>query len=90
MILSNDGMQKLSQLMFWLLFPGMFFYSCAVGFGFIPAFLGGGMGVFIFLAFIALFPFVIYTSYKLRQMPLVYFIIFTGLLLFASSYLLFH
>ena len=90
MILTNVRMQKLSQLMFWLLFPGIFFYSCGVGGGFIPAFLGGGVGVFLLLVFIALFPFVIYTSFKLRQIPLVYFIIFICLLLLVSSYLLFH
>jgi len=88
--LLNEHMQKLSLCMFWLLFPGLFFYSSAVGLGVIPDFLGGGYGVFLTLTFVVLFPAVMFTSCKLERVPLAYFVLFIGLLICASGYLTFH
>ena len=90
MNISTTYMQKLSQCMFWLLFPGLFFYSSGVGLGVIPAFLGGGVGVLIAIAFIILFPAALFTSLKLEGTPLIYFCLFIGLLLYTLSYLVFH
>jgi len=85
-----DNIQKLSLWMFCLLFPGQFLYSSAVGLGVIPDFLGSGVGVFTILAFILLFPFVVYTSSKLRRVAKIYYVLFIGLFLYTSSYLAFH
>lgn len=90
MSLLTEYMQKLSRWMFWLLFPGLFLYSSAVGLGVIPAFLGGGYGVFLALTFIVLFPAVMLTSRQLEGVAQIYFALFMGLLICASGYLTFH
>jgi len=68
--LLNEYMQKLSLCMFWLLFPGLFFYSSAVGLGVIPPFLGGGYSIFLTLTFVVLFPVAMFTSSQLERVPL--------------------
>ena len=88
--LLNIYAPKVSQWMFLLLFPGVFLYSSAIELGIIPPFLGGGVGLFKALIFIVLFPAVVFTSRHLKGKPLIYFILFLGLLLYALFYLVIH
>lgn len=81
---------RLSIWMFLVLFPGQFLYSSAVKLEVIPSVLGSGIGASTGLVFILLFPFVIYSSYKLKQTVLIYFLFFIALFLHVSAYLVFH
>lgn len=87
---SSDSCQKLSKGMFCLLFPVVFIYNAAVEYGAIPAFIGGGIGVFIIVTFYMLFGDVLYDSRQLKQKTGAYFKVFITLLLYVLSYLIFH
>ena len=87
MNITTNYMHEISKWMFFLLFPVVFLYNGMVEFDFIPAFLKGGVGVFIVLSFILLFPMALLTVRRLGRSSLRYFSLFIGLVLFVLSYL---
>jgi len=82
--------QRLSLFFFFLLFPGVFFYSSAVAAGLIPAVLGGGFGIVASIALVALLPLLFVDIIKLRGKSLLVTTLFFILVLYTLFWLLIH
>ncbi len=82
--------QRLSLIFFFLLFPGLFFYSSAVSAGLIPAVIGGGFGITASIAFLALLPLLFVNATKLRGRSLLATTLFFTLIIYTVFWLLAH
>lgn len=84
-------MQKLAVWFFLLLFPGLFFYSSAVGARLIPPLIGGGFGLAAGVTLVALLPACAISAVKLSDRRAAFVtLMFFALVIYTAAWVLAH
>ena len=82
--------ERLTLVFFLLLFPGLFFYSSAVGARLIPAVIGGGFGLAAIIALVTLLPILMISAVRLKGTGLLITSLFFALIAYSAVWLLIH